>query len=287
MTDSWSLTPLLLLLAASAAAAPTPAPAPAGPTFEVGGNVSLDEDGDLAVRVDLTNRGALATGPVTVSGELAGRYEEAKVEAGVEPGKTVAAALVFPREVPRPGVYPVVLLLDYAPRAAAGATPSAVSQRAFLLLTLGATAAAPVRLSAPEVTLRDRAPLAVSLESADGRAHRIRLRVLTPRGLNPERIEDEVQVPATGVATVSVPLLRGAVPRPSQQGVLVMAETLDGEIAQASTLTTTVAVEEAPRDLMPRWRDPFLVAAALLLVAAAVLEWRHLRRTQPPAQPAA
>ena len=149
----------------------------------------------------------------------------------MEPGQTVSAPLVFPREVPRPGVYPVVLLLDYAPRAAEGATPTAVSQRAFLLLTLGATAAAPVRLSAPEVTLRDRAPLAVSLESADGRAHRVRLRVLTPRGLNPERIEDEVQVPATGVATVSVPLLRGAVPRPSQQGVLVVAETLDGEIA--------------------------------------------------------
>jgi hypothetical protein len=286
VTTPWSLTSLVLLLAASAAAA-TPTPAPAGPAFEVGGNVSLDEDGDLAVRVDLTNRGGLATGPVKVSGELAGHYEEAQVEPGVEPGHTVSAALVFPREVPRPGVYPVVLLLDYAPQAAAGTAPTAVSQRAFLLLTLGATAAAPVRLSAPEVTLRDRAPLAVALESADGRAHRVRLRVLTPRGLNPERIEDEVQVPATGVATVSVPLLRGAVPRPSQQGVLVVAETLDGEIAQASTLTTTVAVEAAPRDLMPRWRDPFLVAAALLLAAAAMLEWRHLRRMRPPAQPAA
>jgi hypothetical protein len=284
--DPWSLTPLVLLLAASAAAAP-PGPVPAGPTFEVGGNVSLNEDGELAVRVDLTNRGGLATGPVRVSGELAGHYEEAKVEPGVEPGQTVGAGLVFPHEVPRPGVYPVVLLLDYAPRAAEGATPTAASQRAFLLLTLGATAASPVRLSAPEVTLRDRAPLAVTLESADGRAHRVRLRVLTPRGLNPERIEDEVQVPATGVATVSVPLLRGSVPRPSQQGVLVVAETLDGEIAQASTVTTIVAVEAAPRDLMPRWRDPFLLAAALLLGAAAVLEWRHLRRTRPPAQPGA
>ena len=284
MTEPWSLTPLVLLFAASAAAA---TPTPAGPTFEVGGNVSLDEDGDLAVRVDLTNRGGVATGPVTVSGELAGHYEEAKVEPGVEPGQTMAAGLVFPREVPRPGVYPLVLLLDYAPRAAAGTTPTALSQRAFLLLTLGATAAAPVRLSAPEVTLRDRAPLAVALESADGRAHRVRLRVLTPRGLNPERIEDEVQVPAAGVATVSVPLLRGAVPRPSRQGVLVVAETLDGEIAQASTSTTVVAVESAPRDLMPRWRDPFLVAAALLLGAAAVLEWRHLRRMRRLAQPAA
>ena len=144
-----------------------------------------------------------------------------------------------------------------------------------------------MRLSAPEVTLRDRAPLAVALESADGRAHRVRLRVLTPRGLNPERVEDVVEVPASGVATVSVPLLRGGVPRPSRQGVLVVAETLDGEIAQASAGTTVVAVEAAPLDLMPRWRDPFLVAAALLLAAAAVLEWRHLREVRRRAQPAA
>jgi hypothetical protein len=287
VTAPWSVTPLVLFFAAAAAAAPPSEPVPAEPTFEVGGNVALNEDGDLAVRVDLTNRGAAATGPVKVSGELAGHYEEATVEPGVEPGQKVAASLVFPSEVPRPGVYPVVLLLDYAPRVVASAAPPALSQRAFLLLTLGATAAEAVRLSAPEVTLRDRTAVPVALESADGRAHHVRLRVLTPRGLNAERIEDEVQVPASGVISISVPLLRGAAPRPSRQGVLIMAETLDGETAQASASTTVVAVEAAPPDLMPRWRDPFLVAAALLLAAAAVLEWRHLREVRRSAQPAA
>ena len=287
MTGPWSVTPLALLFVAAAAAAPSPTAAPEGPTFDVGGNVALNEDGDLAVRVDLTNRGTVATGPVSVSGELTGHYEEAKIAAGVEPGQTVSAALVFPREVPRPGVYPVVLLLDYAPRLAANASSAALSQRAFLLLTLGAAAADPLRLTAPEVALLDRAPLAVTLESADGRAHRVRLRVLTPRGLNPERIEDEVDVPATGVASVSVPLLRGAVPRPSRQGILVVAETLDGETAQASASTTTVAVAPAPPNRMEGWRDPFLVAATLLLAAAAVLEWRHLRQLKRSAQPAA
>jgi hypothetical protein len=285
--SSVTLVLLFLVGATAAAAAPTVAPAAAGPTFDVGGNVSLNPDGDLSVRVDLTNRGGAATGPVKVSGELAGHYEEATVEPGVAPGQKASVGLVFPPEVPRPGVYPVVLLLDYAPRLDGGAAAVPLSQRAFLLLTLGATAAEPVRLSMPEVTLRDRSALPVGLESADGRAHRVRLRVLTPRGLNPERIADEVQVPATGVVTVSVPLLRGAAPRPSRQGILVVAETLDGDTAQASASTTVVAVEAAPPDLMPRWRDPFLVAAALLLAAAAVLEWRHLREVRRSAQPAA
>jgi hypothetical protein len=276
------VTPLALVLLAAAAASP----AAVGPTFDVGGDVSLTEDGELAVRIDLTNRGGVATGPVTVAGELAGHYEEAKVTGGVEPGQTSAARLVFPREVPRPGVYPVVLLLDYAPRVVTGGAPAALSQRAFLLLTLGATAAPPVRISAPEVTLRDRAALLVALESADGRAHRVRVRVLTPRGVNPERAEDEVQVPASGTATVAVPLLRGGVPRPSRQGLLMVAETLDGDVAQASAATTVVAVEAAS-DLLPRWRDPFLVAAGLLLAAAALLEWRHLREVRRTAHPAA
>ena len=34
---------------------------------------------------------------------------------------------------------------------------------------------------------------------------------------------------------------------------------------------------EAGDDPLPRWRDPFIVAAGLLLAAAALLEWRHLR----------
>jgi len=83
-------------------------------------------------------------------------------------------------------------------------------------------------------------------------------------------------VPASGTATVSVPLLRGGVQRASRQGLLLVAETLDGDVAQASTATSIVEVE-ATSDLMPHWRDPFVIAAGLLLAAAAVLEWLHLR----------
>ncbi|PYQ39712.1 MAG: hypothetical protein DMF77_20650 [Acidobacteria bacterium] len=248
------MTPLVFALVAAAAAATASAPAIVGPTLDVGGAVALTEEGQLEVRVDLTNRGDAASGAVSVVGELAGHYDEVRVPAAA---------------------------------AAAGVTPAARSQRAFLLLSLGATAAAPVRIRAPEVTLRDRVLLPVALESADGRAHLIRLRVLSPRGLNPEHLQDEVTVPAAGTATVSVPLLRGGVPRPSRQGLLLVAETLDGDVAQASTSTSLVAVEAAA-DPRPKWRDPFVVAAGLLLAAAAVLEWRHVRRLrQATADPAA
>jgi len=278
-----SLALALLLAAAAPAASVPPAPAPA---FDVGGNVALNEDGELEVRVDLTNRGG-AAGSVTVQGELAGHYDEARLPDGVAAGATASAPLVFPNQVPKPGVYPVVLLLDYGPTAAPGAAAPTQSQRAYLLLTLGATAPAPVRISAPEITLRDRALLPVVLESADGRAHRIRLRVLAPRGLNPERLHDEVAVPASGAATVSVPLLRGGVQRKSRQGLLLVAETLDGDVAQAATATSIVEVEAASH-LMSRWRDPFVVAAGLLLAAAVFLEWRRLRELRPaPADPAA
>lgn len=265
--------PLLLALLLASPAAPL-APAPE-PSLEVAGAVSGTED-EIEVRVDLTNRGGLASGPVTVEGELAGRYDEAKTSGDIAPGATSAARLRFPRALSRPGVYPVVLLLEYVPRNATGASALPRSQRAFVLLTLGADAPVPVRMAAPDLVLQDRALLPVTLESADGRPHRMLVRVLGPRGLNAERARDEVAVPATGAASVSVPLLRGSVPRPSIQGVLLVAETLDGDVAQAATATTVVSVAPAV-DVLPPLHRYLILAGAALLAAAAWLEWRHLR----------
>ncbi len=264
--------------AASAGSSPSPRASPVVPSLEVSGSVSLAGEDALEVRVDLTNRGA-ASGPVSVTGELAGHYDEARVTSGIGSGQTESARLKFPRQIPRPGVHPLVLLLDYSPRTPAPGAPAALSQRAFLLLTLGAAPPPAVRVSAPALTLRDRGLLPVTLESADGASHRVRLRVLAPRGINPERAHDEVTVGASAPLTVTVPLLRGGVPRPSHQGLLLVAETLDGALAQASTATTVVEVMP-PVDLMPHLRLPFVVAAALLLAAAAFLEWRHLREVR-------
>ena len=85
-----------------------------------------------------------------------------------------------------------------------------------------------------------------------------------------ERARDEVAVPATGAASVSVPLLRGSVPRPSIQGVLLVAETLDGDVAQAATATTVVSVAPA-LDVLPPLHRYLICAGAALLAAAAPL----------------
>src|SRR6185436_19053170 len=55
-------TTLLLALLLAAASSPLPASVPAvvAPSFEVGGNVALNDDGDLEVRVDLANHGGAA-----------------------------------------------------------------------------------------------------------------------------------------------------------------------------------------------------------------------------------
>lgn len=248
--------------------------------MDVGGAVS-GTDEEIEVRVDLTNRGGVATGPVTIGGELAGHDDEAKLEQGIAPGETASARLRFPRQLPRPGVHAVVLLLEYAARKAGGASSSPLSQRAFLLLTLGADAVVPVRIAAPDVVVRDRVLWPVTFESADGRAHRLRVRALGPRGLNPEHAAEEIAVPATGTATLSIPLLRGSVPRPSRQGLLLVAETIDGDVAQAATATAVATVAPAPNTLL-RVRVPLIVAGSLLLAAAAWLEWRHLRRRPSP-----
>ena len=259
---------------------------PFEPALDVGGAVS-GTDEEIEVRVDLTNRGAVATGAVTIGGELAGHDDEATVAAGVAPGQTASARLTFPRQLPRPGVHAVVLLLEYAARAAGGGSSPPLSQRAFLLLTLGADAAVPVRIAAPDVVLGDRALWPVTFESADGRAHRMRVRALGPRGLNPEHAADEIAVPATGAVTLPIPLLRGSVPRPSRQGLLLVAETIDGDVAQAATATAVAMVAPAPNALA-RVRVPLIVAGSLLLAAAAWLEWRHVRRgPRPPPDVAA
>src|SRR5262249_6343305 len=152
------LTAALLSGAALAAGPPVP------PSFDVSGGVTLADEDTLDVRVDLLNRGG-DSAAVAVTGELAGRYDAATI-AAVDAGGTASAHLRFPRGVERPGVYPVVLRLDYAPRVALPGAAVAESRRAFLLLNLGASASPAVRLTVPGVSLRDRVLLPVTLESA-------------------------------------------------------------------------------------------------------------------------
>jgi len=226
----------------------------------------------LEVRIDLANRGDASAHALLVEGELLGHQDSARLEAGVPAAASRSVLLRFPAEVPRPGVHPVSLRLEYQPLPG----PGSVSQRAYLLLSLGANPPPAVRLRSSELTLQDRGLLRAELESADGAPHQVRLRVLTPRGLNAENPRGEVAVPGRGTTTVEVQVLRGAVPRPSRQGLLLLAGTSDGPYETTAVATTVVNVSADPAWL-PRLRRTMALTAVALLVAAVIVELLGLR----------
>jgi len=227
----------------------------------------------LEVRVDLVNRGDTPAVALSVEGELLGRRDAARLET-LPAGQTSSALLRFDVGAPRPGVYPLALHLQYS---RSGATVEA-SQRAYLLLALGASAPPAVRLAVPDVRIDVTAPVVARLESADARPHRVRLRLLTPRGLQPFGPEPEAEVPASGSVSAELRLLRGTAPRPSRQGIVVLAETVGEEMASASAATAVVDVQPDPARL-PRLRRPLAAAAVALLVAALYMELRRKRRS--------
>jgi hypothetical protein len=133
-------------------------------------------------------------------------------------------------------------------------------------------AAPAVRLSAPDVRVLYYADVQVGLESADGAAHRVRVRVEVPAGLQAPD-PDEVTVPASGRATATVRVWRSSAARGSRQPLVVVAEPTDGEGAAASAaLSADILPDPA---WMPRLRRPLGVLALLLMAAAALVEARR------------
>jgi len=267
LPSSAALGALLLALGRpAAAAAPSPRLLVSGAT-EVSGEI-------LDVRVDLKNEGDVATGPLTIEGELLGRSQQLKLEVGVAPGETRSVRLHYPVQAPRPGVHALTLLLEY-PQAK---TANMVSQRAFLLLALGANPEPAVRLSVPDTTLDSGATLSVGLESADGKPHLMKLHVYTPRGLRGLAPLEPVEVPAAGQVSAAVALYRGAAPRETQQGILVVAGSADGDVERTTVSTAVVRLLPDPARL-PRLR-PWLFGLAIVLLAAAVaLEVQAIRNS--------
>jgi hypothetical protein len=161
---------------------------------------------------------------------------------------------------------------------ARSATPGDIaSQRGYLLLALGANPPPAVRLVVPAVPLDTLAPIAIRVESADLRPHRVRLRTLAPRGLQPYGPDPEVSVPPFGSVTAETKLLRGSAPRPSRQGLVVLAETIGESPANTSAATAVVDVQADPA-WMPRLRGPLLALATLLLALAGYVEKRRRDR---------
>jgi hypothetical protein len=230
----------------------------------------------VEVRVDLANLGDAPAHGVTIEAELRGQRQVSKLEEDLPPQVGGNATFAFDVGALAPGVYPLALHVQYARSSASGDN---ASQRGYLLLALGANPRPAVRLSVPEVRLDTLAPIPVRVESADVRPHRIRLRMLAPRGLQPFGPEPEVSVPQFGSVTAEMKVLRGGVPRPSMQGLVLLAETIGETPANASAATATVEVQADPA-WMPRLRWWLLALAALLLAAAGYRERR--RRSSAP-----
>jgi hypothetical protein len=231
----------------------------------------------LEVRVTVANRGDRAASPVDVVGELFGERREARLLT-ITPGGAGNVVLDFPPPKVRPGVHALALPLEYPVQGApdgAGSPPTA-SQRAWLLLALGARPDPAVRLLPSTLSLDVRGPLGVRLSSADGQPHRVRLRALTARGLRAEGEGVEVAVPGAGPVAAALPLVRVGAPRGSRQTVLLVAETLDGPLARTTVATAVVDVAPMP-GLVPQLR-PVLLALALVLLSIGVgfeVRWRR------------
>ncbi|HSB62453.1 MAG TPA: hypothetical protein VLI67_12085, partial [Vicinamibacteria bacterium] len=133
-----------------------------------------------------------------------------------------------------------------------------------------------VRIHSPELSLGVRGDLAVGLESLDGSPHRVRLRVLTARGIRAETPPLEVDVPARGRATATVSLMRSGAARGTRHGILLVAETLGGPLKRTSVAGGVVEVAPDPA-WMPLLRRPLVGVALLLLAAAAAIEVARAR----------
>lgn len=253
--------------------------ADAAARLTVGGSVRSEDDA-LVVVVQVDNRGDAAVGPLLVNGELADRYDEARAENGVAAGSWTEVTLRFPAGVEQPGVHAVALRLDYQSPPRTGAW---ISQAAYLLVALGANPPAAVRVTAREASVETHGQVPVELESADGRAHAVRLRLLTPKGLNAFGQVPPVTVPAQGRVSASLGVLRAGAPRLTRHGVLVLATTLDGGEQAVAVAEGAVVLTKDPA-LMPRLRMPLLGLAMALLATAIGVEVRR-RWPRPPVPP--
>jgi hypothetical protein len=250
--------------------------------LEVGGRVE-ERDGRLAVALTLRNAGDTACGPVDIEGELLGHYEEERLDPGPAAGGQREIKLYYPLpEVLRPGVHPLALHLRFAPSTPGAA---AVNQRAYLLLALGANPEPAVRIAVSPARFETLGTVLVGLESTDGQPHRVALRVLTPRGLNPFGAPPGLDLPASGRVTARLQVLRGTAARPSRHGIVVLASIADGPLER-----TSVALGEV--ELLPdsallpklRWHLAGL-AVALLAAGVGVEVWRRWPAPLPGGPP--
>jgi hypothetical protein len=250
------------------------ASASAGADLDVGGSARGGaEPSTLEVLVALTNRGDRPATSLVVTGELLGAEDQAGLERPLGAGETGEAALRFPLQPPRPGTYPVVLLLGYE-----DPPGRRLWQCAFLLVSLGQSPEPALGVDVPPLDLSVQATLGVALRSADGRPHRARLRVHVPPPLRVLDSPEEVQVPGSGAVEARVRLMRATGVDDTDVGIVVLASANEGDVE--STVATTGMVHVHPaRGWLPRLRPALLVASCLLLLLSLAGEVWNRRRS--------
>lgn len=248
--------------------------------FEVTGRTSSPDAATLEVVVFLKNAGDAAALPIDVEGELLEERRRMRLDRGVAPGESDHLVLQFPLAGARPGLHALILLIEWpvGPPSGNASTPALASQRAYLLLTLGQAAEAAVRMRVPEVVLETRGTVQAQLESNDGSAHQVEVRVHPPRGLNVFGPPARVEVPAQGRVTASLDLLRAGAPRLSRQGILIEAQARDGPLERAAVATSVVTIAPDPA-LLPRLRPALWGVCALLLGASVYVALRSRSET--------
>lgn len=252
-----------------------------GPELEVTGSVVATTP-RLQVRVVVANRGDRPVPSLEIAGELLGQRQAAQIP-GVAAGASEVVVLAFDAAAARPGVHALVLLLEHPIEGApdAAGNPPLASRRTWLSLTLGEETTPAVRLEPKPSPLEVAGRLEVAVASADGVAHRVRLRGYTPRGLRADGDSVLIEVPAQGAVTAALPLVRAGAPRGTRHQVVVVAEAVEGPLARTSVASTYVPVAGDP-SLLPRARVPILVLACLLLGVALGVEIRLRFRRSPP-----
>lgn len=268
---TFPLTLALVLLSAAARA---------DAVLDVSGNVVATAP-RLTVRVTLTNRGDARAGPIKVRGELFGEPATASLRDGLAPGAEGDVTLAFDATPPRPGLHALTLLVEHplAGMPDSASNPPMASQRAYLLLALGANPGEAVRIEVDPIRLDVRGTLVVRLESRDGEGQRVRLRALTARGLRPDADPIEVSVPPDGHVTARLPIIRADAPPGSRQALLLVAETLDGPLARTSVAAASVELVPDPARL-PRLRVPLLAVGLALLAVPFGYEVRARLRAR-------
>lgn len=230
-------------------------------------------DEHLDVSVVLRNEGGALARGIAIDAELLGNHSSAELKEGIGVGESRSCQLRFPPDVPYPGTHAVTLLLDYT---SGDKNPAPLSQRAYLLLALGESAEPTVLITLKEASMNWAGLVTARLESLDGRAEKVRLRLEGPRGMRVNNPDSLILVPAKGGTEVSIPVFKGSLPWDSVQGVLCLATT-DGPLVRTAVATGVVRVSRDPAWL-PRVRRGVLVAALALLGLAAFAEvWKRLR----------